>query len=89
MCISNLKDVLQAHPGGLYLAGVFQSAHFKFLDMFDHLKNSSGALEDTETTIHPASTSQEHFKRSILCGLSDIYSSMFGGGISMIIAKPS
>ena len=77
-----LKMFLQAHQEALYLAKVFHSICFKFLDMLDHLRSHPGAVEDNETTMHPASTGQDHSKRSILFRLGDIFQ------LYLVIVKP-
>ena len=72
-----LEMFLQVQQEALYLVDIFQSVHFKFIDLCH-----PGAVEDHKVTALPISTGQNHSKNSILPGLGDIFSATFQGGTS-------
>ena len=61
---------------------IFQSVHFIFLDVADHLWNNPGTVEDSEATVPPGSTGKDHSKWSIISGVGDMFSAIFRGGSS-------
>ena len=50
---------------------------FKFLDVLVHLWSHPGIVKD-DVTVHAVSTNHDCSKRSILSGLGDIFSAIFG-----------